>query len=133
MFFFQPICATKERKTTQCQQKEFLQPAPTSTMYRCRDGVKVLWFHSHPVWLVYEGSIPTCACLTFLLTVYMWSAPIVLSYSLKKTYMYRMTYTIYIYEKPQFNSLVWGSFLLASIVKIRLPSSCFFVNSYQSM
>ena len=29
---------------------------------RCRDGVKVLWCHSHLVWLVFEGSIPTCAC-----------------------------------------------------------------------
>ena len=26
---------------------------------RCRDGVKLLWCHS---WLVFEGSIPTCAC-----------------------------------------------------------------------
>ena len=25
---------------------------------RCRDGVKVLWCHSHLVWLVFEGSIP---------------------------------------------------------------------------
>jgi len=30
---------------------------------RCRDGVKILWWHSHLVWLVFEGSIPTCACL----------------------------------------------------------------------
>ena len=29
---------------------------------RCRDGVKVLWCHSHLVWLVLEASIPTCAC-----------------------------------------------------------------------
>ena len=29
---------------------------------RCRDGVKLLWCHSHLVWLVFEGSIPTCAC-----------------------------------------------------------------------
>ena len=29
---------------------------------RCRDGVKVLWCHSHLVWLVFEASIPTCAC-----------------------------------------------------------------------
>ena len=29
---------------------------------RCRDGVNVLWCHSHLVWLVFEGSIPTCAC-----------------------------------------------------------------------
>ena len=28
----------------------------------CRDGVKVLWCHSHLVWLVFEGSIPTSAC-----------------------------------------------------------------------
>ena len=28
----------------------------------CRDGVNVLWCHSHLVWLVFEGSIPTCAC-----------------------------------------------------------------------
>ena len=29
---------------------------------RCGDGVKVLWCHSHLVWLVFEGSIPTWAC-----------------------------------------------------------------------
>ena len=29
---------------------------------RCRDGVKLLWCRSHLVWLVFEGSIPTCAC-----------------------------------------------------------------------
>jgi len=29
---------------------------------RCRDGVKVLWCHSHLVWLVIEASIPTCTC-----------------------------------------------------------------------
>ena len=29
---------------------------------RCRDGVKVLWCHSHLIWLVFEGSILTCAC-----------------------------------------------------------------------
>ena len=28
----------------------------------CRDGVKVLWYHFHLVWLVFEGSIPTCTC-----------------------------------------------------------------------
>ena len=27
---------------------------------RCKDGVKVLWCHSHLVWLVFEASIPTC-------------------------------------------------------------------------
>ena len=29
---------------------------------RCRDAVEVLWCHSHLVWLVFEGSISTCAC-----------------------------------------------------------------------
>ena len=29
---------------------------------RCRDGVNVLWCRSHLVWLVFEGSILTCAC-----------------------------------------------------------------------
>ena len=29
---------------------------------RCRDGVNVLWCHSNLVWLVFESSIPTCAC-----------------------------------------------------------------------
>ena len=28
---------------------------------RCRDGVNVLWCRSHLVWLVFGGSIPTCA------------------------------------------------------------------------
>ena len=28
----------------------------------CRDGANVLWFSSHLVWLVFEGSILTCAC-----------------------------------------------------------------------
>ena len=27
-----------------------------------RDGVNVLWCRSHLIWLVFEGSIPTCAC-----------------------------------------------------------------------
>ena len=27
---------------------------------RCRDGVNVLWCRSYLVWLVFEGSIPTC-------------------------------------------------------------------------
>ena len=31
---------------------------------RCRDGVKLLWCHSHLVWLVFEGFIPTCTCFT---------------------------------------------------------------------
>ena len=29
---------------------------------RCRDDVNVLWCCSYLVWLVFEGSIPTCAC-----------------------------------------------------------------------
>ena len=29
---------------------------------RCRDGVKVLWCHSHLFWLVFEASIPTWTC-----------------------------------------------------------------------
>ena len=29
---------------------------------RYRDGMKVTWCHSHLVWLVFEGSIPTCTC-----------------------------------------------------------------------
>ena len=29
---------------------------------RCRDGVNVLWCHSHLVCLVFEGSIPTSVC-----------------------------------------------------------------------
>ena len=29
---------------------------------RCRGVVKVLWCHSHLLWLVFEGSIPTCTC-----------------------------------------------------------------------
>ena len=37
---------------------------------RCRDGVKVLWCHSH---LVFDSSIPTCACFhseNFLVTCF---------------------------------------------------------------
>ena len=39
---------------------------------RCRDGVKVSWYHSHLVWLVFESSIPTSACFhseTFFTTL----------------------------------------------------------------
>ena len=51
---------------------------PTSNQHswqngtRCRDGVKVLWCCSYLVWLVFEDSIPTCACFqlkTFLLLI----------------------------------------------------------------
>ena len=31
--------------------------------------VKVLWCHSHLVWLVFEGSIPTCTCFHFFVTL----------------------------------------------------------------
>ena len=41
------------------------------------DGVNVLWCRSHLVWVVFEGSIPTCACfhsenvfVTLHITVY---------------------------------------------------------------
>ena len=40
-----------------------------------RDGVKLLWCHSHLVWLVFEGSIPTCACFhseNFFVTCSCW-------------------------------------------------------------
>ena len=33
---------------------------------RCRDSLKVLWCHSHFVCLVFEASIPTCACFCVL-------------------------------------------------------------------
>ena len=37
---------------------------------RCRDGVIVLWCRSHFVWLVFEGSIPICACLHLASKIY---------------------------------------------------------------
>ena len=45
-----------------------------------RDGVNVLWCRSHLVWLVFEGSIPTCACFpldNFLVTFVIWSRNVV--------------------------------------------------------
>ena len=43
---------------------------------RCRHGVKVLWCHSHLVWLIFDASIPTCTCFpseNFCdLYMYMW-------------------------------------------------------------
>ena len=51
----------------------------TNTMHswqngtRCRDGVKVLWCCSYLVWLLFEGSIPICACFhweNFFVTLY---------------------------------------------------------------
>ena len=41
---------------------------------RCRDGVNVLWCRSHLVWLVFEGSTPTCAGFhseNFFVTLYL--------------------------------------------------------------
>ena len=51
---------------------------------RCRDGVKVLWCHSHLYSLVgFEGSIPTCTCFPegklFLWLVLMLSLRLLLS------------------------------------------------------
>ena len=42
---------------------------------RCRDGVNVLWCRFHLVWLVFENSIPTCACFhleNFFVTCSCW-------------------------------------------------------------
>ena len=39
---------------------ESIAEVPNGT--RCRGGVKVLWCHSHLAWLVFEASIPKCAC-----------------------------------------------------------------------
>ena len=35
-----------------------------------QDVVRVLWWRSHLVWLVFEGSIPTCACLHLASKIY---------------------------------------------------------------
>ena len=45
-----------------CACREFCGVYSWQNGTRCRDGVKVLWCHSHLVWLVFEASIPTCAC-----------------------------------------------------------------------
>ena len=56
------LCATQLPSTT------LLYTQLTNTKHswqngtRCRDGVNVLWCCSRLVWLVFEGSIPTCAC-----------------------------------------------------------------------
>ena len=42
---------------------------------RCRDGLKVMWCHSHLFWLGFEGSIPTCTCFhleNFFVTCSCW-------------------------------------------------------------
>ena len=39
---------------------------------RCRNGVKVLWYHSYLVWLVFEGSIPTCTCFLWLVPAFLY-------------------------------------------------------------
>ena len=45
--------------------KEALHTLRGELQSRCRDGGKVLWCHSHLVWLVFEASIPTCACFVY--------------------------------------------------------------------
>ena len=42
--------------------KEFFVVHSWQNGTRCRDGVNVLWCRSHLVRLVFERSIPTCAC-----------------------------------------------------------------------
>ena len=42
--------------------KEFFGVHSWQNGTRYRDGVNVLWCCSHLVWLVFEGSIPTCVC-----------------------------------------------------------------------
>ena len=42
--------------------KEFFVGHSLQNGTRCRNGVNVLWYRSHLVWLVFEGSIPTRAC-----------------------------------------------------------------------
>ena len=42
--------------------KEFFVVHSWQNGTRCRDGVNVLWCRSHLVRLVFECSIPTCAC-----------------------------------------------------------------------
>ena len=47
---------------------------------RCRDGVNVLWCRSHLVWLVVEGSIPTCTCFhseNFFVTLHIQTSTVV--------------------------------------------------------
>ena len=39
---------------------------------KCRDGVKVLWCHSHLVWLVFEASIPACSNCCFPSENFLW-------------------------------------------------------------
>ena len=45
-----------------CACREFCGVHSWQNGTRCRDGVKVLWCHSHLVRLVFEASIPTCTC-----------------------------------------------------------------------
>ena len=45
-----------------CACREFCGVHSWQNGTRCRDGVKVLWCHSHLVQLVFEASIPTCTC-----------------------------------------------------------------------
>lgn len=43
--------------------REFFDVQSWQNDTRCRDGVNVLWCCSRLVWLVFEGSIPTCTSL----------------------------------------------------------------------
>ena len=62
------ICTTHPAIPSQLPSITLLCSQRTNTKHswqndtRCRNGVNVLWCRSHLVWLVFEGSIPTCAC-----------------------------------------------------------------------
>ena len=50
--------------------------SPKTLCTRCRDGVNVLCCCFHLVWLVFEGSIPTCTCFhseNFFVTCVEWT------------------------------------------------------------
>ena len=46
---------------------------------RCRDGVKVLWWCSHFVLLLFEGSIPTCEWENYMPPLKLHSLPLFIS------------------------------------------------------
>ena len=65
-----PHCLPQPSVCTQLTNTKHIYSWQNGT--RCRD-VKLLWCHSHLVWLVFEGSIPTCACFhseNFFVTLY---------------------------------------------------------------
>ena len=58
-----------------CACREFFVVHSWQNCTRCRDGVNVLWYRSHLVWLDFEGSMPTCACFhleNFFVTCSCW-------------------------------------------------------------